>query len=54
MQKNNEERYAMIEVCSKGCAHGLRLHITLNRQDTRSKFGYIKLANISLRRIVWK
>ncbi len=54
MQENSEERYAMIEVCSEGCAYGLCSDITLNRQDMRSKFGYIKLANVSLRRIVWK
>ena len=42
----------MIEVCSEGCTHGLRLDITLNRQDTRSKFGYIKLSDLDFRQNV--
>ena len=54
MQEKSGEGYTMIEVHPEGCAYGLCSNITLDRQDMWSKFEYTELANVSLRRTVWK
>ena len=43
-----KEEYLMIEVRPEGYIDGLCSDITLNRQDMRSKFGYIALGAIAL------
>ena len=48
--EKNEEGYLMIEVRPEGYIDRLCSDITLNRRDMRSKFGYITLGVISVKR----